>query len=465
MVNKSFLVNEKIKTFKKESKPFEEFSEWNLLNHCLAVFGLRLLEKESSDALIKDRIWRFLGNVRLALVIFLNLIQLVGCVQDVIVSFEKRKPFIFSCCMFSVFAAQITTYKKKATLAADLKRISTLLESMPEGGQIPSMRIWLKLRCFAIFIHSVISFVCLSRYLSGERFIKLFGLNFKHPGLSWVVITVVNYIVLVHVVILTTFTHTIALLCCFCYEKERSLVLLWVKITNECVKSLDPSPRESFNSEWHDNQNFLLKIPKQMENFQSDLQKCKLSVQTNRKLTNSPEKGSHILVNQKQFVEICCILSQIAREVRTINQNLTQLNFFVVCVLLSVVSTTLNDLLLYDHEFTPVVLGYSVFCGVSNTFLFVYFVLKASNVLEEYSRGRTEILENIVLNSCVSRRYFSYFERVSNGVGHDCFLTYMKSMSPHFAVSCMGLFEFQKSVILTTFGCAVTYGVILMQMQ
>lgn len=170
------------------------------------------------------------------------------------------------------------------------------------------------------------------------------------------------------------------------------------------------------------------------------------------------ELSSEIAPQELDFHHLIFTLSKISFEVKRTNENLTQLNLFVVCVLLSVISTTINDLLLGDRKHTAVVLGYSIFCGASNTFLFVYFVLKASNVLEEYSRTKTEILNKVIGNLCV-------FGAFSKRMDTSCFLMFMKRMSPHFIISCMGLFDFHKSIILTTFGCAVTYGVILMQMK
>lgn len=513
----------KSKIFKQRSVTYDDASEWKILNSFLSAFGLRLQDEDTSGR-IRERIYIFLSNVRLLLIVLLNLIQLIVCTHNVIVSTEKRKPFIFSCCMVSVFAAQLTTYRKKVDLTEGLKRMSCLLAAMSEGHQMQCMTQWLKIRCFAILVHAVVSFIALSQYLSGERILLLFGLSFEDPHLPSAVITIVNYIVVIHVVILTTFIQTIALLCCFVYEKERHLIKLWKKIAVERIQYSDLPSRDNFYSELDLNQEMLLKIPStaQIGNFPLRHQTLELSKHTKknqsmkrgncqmskaspiliRDLTYNPtneqghgscdnlpkihlgldlsrypdhkspqldqnfqtmqrpiaELSSAIAPQEFDFHYLMFFLSKIAFNVKEINENLSQLNLFVMCVLLSVISTTINDLLLGARKYTAVVLGYSIFCGLSNTFLFVYLVLKASNVSEEYSRTKSEILHKLIGSQCV-------FRGSSKRMDASCFLTLVKSMSPHFIITCMGLFDVHKSIILTTFGCAVTYGVILMQMK
>ncbi|KAG8195173.1 hypothetical protein JTE90_023347 [Oedothorax gibbosus] len=150
-------------------------------------------------------------------------------------------------------------------------------------------------------------------------------------------------------------------------------------------------------------------------------------------------------------------LTEIATAVKNINRNFSGCNFFVTCLLIAFLCSSLSSLV-RGHLQPGLIAGTSIFAGIVNITWIGYLVIKASNVLEEYSRAKMEVLDAIACN-------LDIFGNVSKAMDANILLSSMDSLSPNFVVSCLELFDFKKSITLTLFGCLVTYGVILMQIN
>ncbi|GFT56981.1 hypothetical protein TNCV_189791 [Trichonephila clavipes] len=151
------------------------------------------------------------------------------------------------------------------------------------------------------------------------------------------------------------------------------------------------------------------------------------------------------------------VLIEITKVIKNINQDLKTLNLFGISIISTLILTKIDDLVNNPFEFHSFQ-GFPIVVGLFDASVFVYFVIIASNVRKEYNTARVFILSVIAKN----RKFFS---DVTRTVNINVFLQVLDKLLIHFQVSCLGLFDFRKSILLTTFGCALTYGALLMHMN
>ncbi|GFT78650.1 hypothetical protein NPIL_416531 [Nephila pilipes] len=151
------------------------------------------------------------------------------------------------------------------------------------------------------------------------------------------------------------------------------------------------------------------------------------------------------------------VLNDIAQVIKNINKDLKTLNLLGISIQSALILTKIDDLVnnpfkLRLSQYFPAVIG------VLDVFIFAYFVNIASSVQTEYNATRICILNCIAKNKKISME-------CSKTIIVNAFLQMFDKHSVHFRISCMGLFDYQRSIILTSFSCSLTYGALLMRMD
>ncbi|GFR23078.1 hypothetical protein TNCT_596441 [Trichonephila clavata] len=158
------------------------------------------------------------------------------------------------------------------------------------------------------------------------------------------------------------------------------------------------------------------------------------------------------LIRQSVF-----LLVRMAQVIKSLNRDLSQANLCAICILVANVFEAMIDIV-YHESLTTIFFGFSLVCGSTSAFVFVCLVIYASNVRKEFTTVKVSLCDEITRNHLI-------FKDCSRAMNANIFLATLDNVSPNFVISGMRMFEYQRGIILTTFGCAVTYGVLFIKME
>lgn len=158
-------------------------------------------------------------------------------------------------------------------------------------------------------------------------------------------------------------------------------------------------------------------------------------------------------------VNLMHLLSKITKVIKDTNDHLNKINFCVICSMLANIFLVISHVVVTPIEKTH---PFHLFCIIANTsvtvLMFISMIFIAANVHEEYTSMKITVFDSILQNPLS-------FINPKRAANMNIFLSMMCVFNAKIIVSSMHLFTLEKSVVLKTLGCAITYGVILIQIN